>query len=233
MPFGLDPKDLSFLGGALSTLLAAFGYWTKTRHEQRRATRTVLYYLLEHHHHVRRAHESVRSLQTKFLAVMLDSLKVRGVQVSDEEWSKVRQQVAPLIRSFVSSEIQENLVSLQEPLERALADLARENPVLAYRLRGRERIMLLNEKITKLAGPDAAPDETALEFFEAFVGEIALGELRKSVYATARACDVLTLVKVHLAMKRQERPDPEEDVEVQTFVDDLVSTFLRVASAPR
>lgn len=231
MLFGLDPEELSFLGGALSTLVAAFSYRAKTRHEQRRATRTVLYYLLEHHHHVRRAHESVKPLQAKFLAIMRATLKTKGVDVSDQDWSNVQNQVAPLVRDFLSSELQELLGALREPLERALVDLARENPVLAFRIRGRDRIMQVNEKITKLAGPEVAPDEATLGFFEAFVGEVALSELRDCVYATARACDVITLFKVHRAMRRHYRPDPEENVELQKFVDDMLTTVLQPRTA--
>jgi hypothetical protein len=225
MFFDLDPKELSFLGGAASTLIAALSYWAKTRHEGRRATRTVLYYLLEVHHTVNRTHEVARSLPDKFMTVMRSSLQRKGVSITEAEWALAKTQVFPVLREFMSAELVELLTTLRDPLERALAELARENPVLAFRIRGRDQITLLNEKIQKFAGSSVGTDAATMATFETFIRDVALKELQDAIYAASFACDVLTLCKVHLSIRRSRRPLSEDDSEMEAFIESMLANI--------
>lgn len=225
MLFNLDPKEWSFLGGAASTLIAAVSYWAKTRHERRRATRTVLYYLLEVHHNVHRAHGLAKDLPAKFITLTKASLLRRGVSATEGEWLAATAQLTPMLRQFMSAEVTEIIHTFKEPLEKALAELAREDPVLAFRIRGRDRIMLVSEKLQKLVGGTSPDDRSTIAGLESFFRDVALKELQEAIYAAAFACDTLTLLKVHATLKRKQRLNSGvDDAEMQEFIDSMIAT---------
>jgi transcriptional regulator NrdR family protein len=228
----IDAKDLSFLGGALSTLIAALSYWAKTRHERRRATRTALYYLLELHYLAHRRRRAGDDVPAKVVDQMTAALKRRGISVQPVELATVEKQATIAIQSSMAEEVREALLSFKEPLEKVLSELAREDPVLAFRIRGRDSAMLLFDKVSESATATLTPSDQAIPVFNRFLGGAALRGLRDAIYSAALACDVITLAKVHWTMRKQLRDAPVENDEIDRFIEEMLQT-MQASSPPR
>src|SRR4030065_2050911 len=100
----MDAKVLGLLGTALSALIAAIGYYAKTKHERRRATRTVLYYLLELYHLTSKMQFCVKQFPAKYAEECTVALNARGLSFTEVEAKLLRDAMEHLIRDIGRSE---------------------------------------------------------------------------------------------------------------------------------
>jgi hypothetical protein len=223
----MDLKDLGVLGGAVSAVIAAISYWAKTRHERRRATRTALYYLLEAHHLVRR----INFATNHFLNELRAAFVAGGVAITDAELTSVTEQMTPLMRGFMQAPLEELSTEIRAPFATALADLAKEDPVLAFELRGRDKLLLLSQNIDAMVSQaltqaveigDGERSATRSNF-DAFLLDTAASELESAIRSTAWKCDLVTHIRVKLLLTRTAR---NEVGKLREFVADMVKKLV-------
>jgi hypothetical protein len=214
----MEPIEFSALTGAGSALVAALSYLAKTNHERRRVTRTVLYYLLELHHVTHRVRSAVLLLETELVKQLRIAYKSRDLPFNDAEATLAFVAAKPLLVEFGRKQLEGTVSTSAEAFAKALSDLARENPVLAFRLRGRDQITLLRQKIEGFAGlsganDSAGPRSPGLEWpqLDPLLFEVAEEELRQAIRATVWGCDVVT----HFKAKRLLRSAGDEQVSSQ------------------
>jgi hypothetical protein len=233
----LDPKDLSALGGAGGALIAALSYWAKTRHERRRSTRTVLYYLLEMHHVVHRVKAASDSFKSEFIEEFKAALRKRGLALNEAEAAAAMKQAAPVLARFGRLQIETTVAEIGEAFSKALADLSREDPLLAFRLRGRDQVLLLRRKIetfvTELETESSESGSTDISAFDEMLTGTTLEELQFAIRATAWRCDFLTHVqaKVLLYKARRETFSGEIREVVAGLVESYVSRLTTASKA--
>jgi hypothetical protein len=203
----MDPKDLGILGGAGSALIAALSYWAKTRHERRRATRTVLYYLLELHHVVHRMRAALEILESALVGELKAAFQARGFAFDESAAAAALKQAGPLIAGYGRIQLEGTVADSEDAFSKALVDLAKEDPVLAFRLRGRDQMTVVRQKLQAFASEHSAAlspeaSETNWSHFDEFLSTMALEELRTAIRATSWECDLLTHLKTNILLRK-------------------------------
>lgn len=202
----MDPAVLGIVGTGLSAVIASLSYWAKTRHDRRRATRVLLYYLLEMHHYARRL--SFGTFPEEFSAQCKQLLAANGVTLSEADEASLVPHLRQMLNAYIATELQDLATTISNPFDRALAELSREDPVLAFK-RGRDQVMLLSRKLEAVAKSATLPDQpqSALPFhqelgdFGEFLQEAAVAELVMAIRATAWRCDAITHLRVWLELR--------------------------------
>jgi hypothetical protein len=227
----MDLKDLGILGGAGSAAIAAISYWAKTQHERRRATRIALFYLLEAHHLARRLNVATNHLVAEFVKELKTAHEKGGSSITEAEATSATEQIEPLMRDMLRSMLEELSTDIRDPYAKALTELAREDPILAFKLRGRDQLLLISQNIDAFIA-QASAHAVAIEHAEpakpgqrlnAFLIDTMVTELDHAVRLTASRCDLLTRVQVLLLLRRTAR---REVGELREFVTDMVKKVL-------
>jgi hypothetical protein len=214
----MDLKDLSALGGAASALIAAFSYWAKTRHERRRATRRILFYLLELHHVAHRVRAASRGFRSEFLHVFGAAIQARGFVFNESETAAVLKQAEPVLAAFGRKQLEATVADSSEAFTNALADLSKEDPVLAFRLRGRDQLMLMPQKLESLLAQHTTPSNSTAPnvrdstVFDEFLAGMAIEDLELAIRAVARTCDFVTHLRVTLLLRKAARDQVSDDL---------------------
>lgn len=211
----MDPFALSALGAAGSAFVAACAYWAKTNHERRRVTRTVLYYLLELHHVLNRSSIALKSIENILLTEVRKALEARGQPFSEEDYKAAMKLALPHLARFALTELEASVAESADSFSKALSDLARENPILAFRLRGRDKLVLLGSKLqefTKLSTTSEKTLEEELSLLKQLLLSLSEEDLRNSIRSTAWGCDIITHLKVLVLLRRAQRKEPPEQL---------------------
>jgi hypothetical protein len=141
----MDVKVIAALIGVsgivVAACLSAFGYFWKTMLEAKRSYRKSLYLLLEIQHSIYSTLFDPKAATDEYYEHYANRLKAKGVeinkgQIEGELYNLVLNHFKSLVETQ-KTDIQQRLL---EPFEQSLMELATVNPVLAYRLRGRENI---------------------------------------------------------------------------------------------
>lgn len=232
----MDPVALGILGAALSGLIAAISYLAKTRHERRRTTRAVLYYLLELHHLVSRIHYGLKHFPEDYIAQCKRAMASKGLVLSDADAAKIDGDLRQVLHAFALAEMHGLSITIAEPLDKALAELSREDPVLAFRLRGKDQLMMLSRKLEATAAAITTPEQPApsVPFSQRyapvgnFVRQATVGELKAAIVATAWRCDLLTHLRVRLLLRSAARAQASGELKQLTadLVEDLVGQLV-------
>ncbi|MBC5782660.1 hypothetical protein H8N03_06865 [Ramlibacter sp. USB13] len=225
----IDLKDLSALGGAGGALIAAISYWWKTRHERRRATRTALFYLLELHHVLRRVYAASRWLKFELGPSLKASLRSRGIELNESEFTSMLAQVMPAFNQFGRSQIERSVAGMAEGLARSLVDLAKEDPVLAFRLRGRDQLLLMPQHVEQIAAGQTAsqpPGSSDSGWADAgeFFTTVSLEDLENAIRSTAKRCDLCTRFRVWKLL-RSAADDRDIKSVIQRLVDKAAASI--------
>ncbi|MFS2036993.1 hypothetical protein ACEN8I_23415 [Polaromonas sp. CT11-55] len=234
----MEPIELSALGATGSAFLAALAYWAKTNHERRRMTRTVLYYLLELHHVVNRVNMAMSSIESVLMAEMRRSLSTHGLTFNEDDEKETMKLALPYIARFAYGEIEGAVTEGSGDFNKALTDLARENPVLAFRLRGRDRVAVLGAKLEDFvqaasaqSGQANPTDDEFAHFNQVFL-KLSAEELKSAIRATAWGCDLITHFKVWRLLRATQDETSSQDLKdvVNMLVNEYVSSIAKSTS---
>lgn len=132
------------LGGvAFASFLGGFGYFLRTRSERLESRRVVLFYLLEIRHAFLANMFEPKDVLKQYLAYCDDFFKKNGI-VGDgdipEEIKSLLLNHFIAVRDFVQQRLEEEIVS---PFINALNELAKQAPIMAFKIRGKESISKL------------------------------------------------------------------------------------------
>lgn len=159
---------LSLAGIGLGALLSGIGYALKIRSERLSAKRLVLFYLLEIRAAVLTEYVTARRLTAIYLQICNAFWEKKGVSDIAGPLESIKDLVETHFSRLLGS-IKPNLDhGFLERYEQALMNLAQNDPVLAYRLRGREGLV---------AATKAQQDY--ISTFSASDSLLALGQLQK------------------------------------------------------
>lgn len=134
----------AMVGIAFAAILSAIGYWYRGRVESKRSARQVLYLLLEIRHALSASIFDSSKAATEYLIHYADRLSTYGFDIQLEE---VETKIGEIVKDYFSrvAEISKTDINerLLQPFEDSLSRLSQDAPVLAYRLRGKEKLELL------------------------------------------------------------------------------------------
>lgn len=127
-------------GVSVGALLGGLGYYLKSRNETQQTIKLVLYHLLELRHLLKSSYADPKEITEEYLNYCMTFFQKRGM--TDE--GKFPEALKTLIEKHFA-----DLLSAMKPridggfihsYEDALKELCKTDPVLAFKLRGRERI---------------------------------------------------------------------------------------------
>ncbi|MBB3169964.1 hypothetical protein [Simiduia aestuariiviva] len=131
-------------GLAFAALLSSIGYLYRGLIESKRSARKVLYILLEIRYALSASLFNADKSKNEYIRHYADRLKAKGIEVNRED---IDAQIGSMIENHFNSlakaaktDIKERLI---QPFEEALSELSQISPVLAYRLRGKEKLELI------------------------------------------------------------------------------------------
>ncbi|WFC62630.1 hypothetical protein EWH21_13180 [Pseudomonas sp. REST10] len=168
---------LVLVGITLAALLSSIGFYWRNRIEIKKSTRKVLYYLLEIRYAIHTSLINPDHTYSKYIQDISVEMKKRDMDLDIDELNKL---MAPVImkhltdiNSTVKTDIDEKVLA---PYETALLELATINPVLAYQLKGKEKLQeLLNHNKNYISHLNSEILPNLLSNFEH--GKQALAEL--------------------------------------------------------
>lgn len=237
-----DAQQLGLLGTATSAFIAAASYWSKVRHERRRSIRTALYYLLEVHHQLSRLLYGLETMPLRVTERCSAVFAERGISVSEPEKKTLAAALDLMMKAYAQGELRSLAESVSAPFAQVLAEVAKDDPVLAFQLRGRDQLVVGAYKYfemfdqQQLAAESEKPEvRRALDDLIDFLQEAALEQLRAAIRATAWKCDGLTTLRALWIVWREERGKASAVLEKMAdgYLDQVLSPFLeRMAGAP-
>jgi hypothetical protein len=133
---------ISLLGLCVTAILGSIGYFYKVRMEEKKSGRKVLYFLLETRHAIRTTLFNPSEMTEQYINACIEKLRARGLPFESDK--STEESLFPLIHSLFSNladaaktDIEHKLL---EPLNQSLLEFATVNPVLAYKLTGKEKL---------------------------------------------------------------------------------------------
>ena len=128
-------------GILIAAILSSAGYLYRVRLDSKRSARKVLYFLLEIRHAIIISSIDPDVGTDKYFDHFVNRMRNKGLPLEKEEMEKIfSEQICEHFKNVISTSgtnIEKRLVL---PFEAALLDMATVNPVLAYKLRGKEKI---------------------------------------------------------------------------------------------
>lgn len=130
----VDPKLAAAAGAVGSALLAACGYIAKIRYERKRTLRSTLFYLLQLRQCAVTDELIVTELPERVLSAFNAVLAERGLQLNGDELTSTVELARPILVAVAKRQSGAELQEIRTQLLKSLADLAKDQPILAYRL---------------------------------------------------------------------------------------------------
>lgn len=217
----MDAKTLGILGAALSSLIAAIGYYVKLRHERLRTTRTVLYHLLEMRHQLATAQYMTGKFLPDYLLACRKALNAQGTQISTSEGDEIERLGREHFRVFAVAQLERLRDDVFKPYRDALDILAKDDPLLAYQLKGKELFVAPTETSSQLLslpavmragvgdGDSVAMNALMANLVEDIIRESTLEDIGDAIRMVALECGLLTYIQIRILLWRNshmERP---------------------------
>jgi len=130
----INPKVAATAGAVGSALLAACGYIAKIRYERKRTLRATLFYLLQLRQCAATDELLVTQLPERVLLAFNSVLAERSLQLNDDEMRSMLELARPILVAVAERQSEGELQEIRAQLLKSLADLAKDQPILAYRL---------------------------------------------------------------------------------------------------
>ena len=191
------------VGGILiAAILSSAGYLYRIRLESKRSARKVLYFLLEIRHAIIISSMDPDVGTDKYFEHCVQRMRNKGYPLEKEEMAKIfSEQICEHFRNVISTSGTDIDKRLVIPFEDALLDMATVNPVLAYKLRGKEKVEKLishinthqasvSEKFIPMIEEDWVKDvmlETSSDIEEQVESEL-YGSLDDDILLLAKYC---------------------------------------------
>jgi hypothetical protein len=138
----MDTEVIAALIGLISlgALLGGIGYYLKTRQERMKNKKIVLFHLLEFRHQVKSSYVAPKELADEYFRICTSYFKKVGLSDGDEISQSIRSNVEDYMSNLVAAckpNIGEDFI---QSYEDSLKNLCATDPVLAFKLRGMERL---------------------------------------------------------------------------------------------
>lgn len=152
----MNKFDWTFIGALVSVALGWFlnelGQWLRTRKEDKKTKKQVLFYLLETH----------------FIFIQLDTFEIKELlnkkalsfipkeDQTEELKLQIDQLFARTLKGLSQENVSDKLDQIEEQYSYAVAELAKVDPITAYRLKGKTKILetmeMLHDHFEELKG---------------------------------------------------------------------------------
>lgn len=202
----------SIVSLTIGWLLNEFGSWFKERRENKRILKNVLFHLLEMLHSFQKLNISkdISKITEMTMKWIPEIEKVEGAK---EELNKFYLQI---FSGIFEQNVKEELAELEGNYIKSVEQLSHVNPVMAYRLKGRNKIMqgfeIMNHSISEMQNIIGINDsETTYVEPTQFVNilkpdivEASISTLKEEIIEIAKCVGIKTLKDVKYSFEKNE-----------------------------
>lgn len=235
---------IALIGVVLAALMSSAGYLYRNQTEHKKSARKVLYLLLEIRHSIIASLFDPDEATNEYVIHYTKRLNKKGIEATPENFTdNLKGMVSVHFHNIVSSLKTDIEARLLNPFEEALFELAAINPVLAYQLRGKEKLEKLvahtNQyqfKVTEQVEniEEAWARKVMLELSSDFKKD-ALNELsdtlNKDVLTLAKSCGWLDYWKCKTALDKGTSNKNKYDFEeLDIWIDKLLEKLVEAAN---
>ncbi|WP_092744952.1 hypothetical protein [Paracidovorax valerianellae] len=103
---------------------------------------------------VSRSSLALRAIEKGVVPELRRALAERGVTLDEKSAEEGLKLLMPQFSRLVFAEIQRSIAESADAYSKSLGELARENPVLAFRLRGRDKLAIFGKKMEEFVQAD-------------------------------------------------------------------------------
>lgn len=140
-----DPKIIiaiiGVVGIVLSALFSSIGYFYKLSIDRKKTTRKVLYLLLEIRSSITKSIFDPTLAADVFINRYIEKLNARGIKLKKTDFSQEQLTfMADHFKNIITSTKIDIESRLLKPFEDALFEMSSINPILAFKIRGKEQI---------------------------------------------------------------------------------------------
>jgi len=194
-------------------MLAAAGYIAKIRYEKKRTLRTTLYYLLQLRQSAVMDELLVTELPERVISAFNSVLADHSWQLTDAEKDFMVREARPILVTVAERQSAAEQQEVRSQLLRALSELAKDQPILAYRL---------SAALPDLKLPDGASDVRPTDFpaevsgiAETISRSIQIGfhaegarqlkrKLSRLIHMASFEVGVLPFIETYLVLRKQD-----------------------------
>ncbi len=229
-------------GITLSALLGGFGYFFKVRAESLKVTRQTLFYLLEFRAHTLASAFDSSELYSQYLKRCenyFEQKKIEGIEFPNEN--------KQLILAFFSEIIEQITPQLSSDFidgyENTIVNLAKEKPILAYKLRGKEvssnMVNVQKRYLEQVQNTELFRLDNGIgEFLKKQASQVhnnGLSEILKVIeedlLLVSKACGFIHYLKVRSIVKKRIKPSMNiDDINIEEVFDSMFIAFSKHVS---
>lgn len=232
-------------GILIAAIVSSVGYSYKSWTEHKRSTRKVLYLFLELRHAIVSSLFDPKEATEEYISHYAKRLKNKGIEVDRKDMvSQLKDLVQGHFVNLISAIKIDIEAKLLTPFENALLEMATVNPVLAYQIRGKEKIEKLithtnayqqnvkNDLIDQIEQKWLKDvfEETTIELKNESLNELAT-TLDNEVLSLAKGCGWLDHRKCKKAIAKGINYDNRYNFEeLDVFIDKFVEKIIKAAN---
>lgn len=245
MIYGIDVKIIAALialfGVLLASTLSAGAYFYKVRVEAQKSTKKSLYYLLEIRYFILTSLFDPKKETEAYIDHYSEHLSAKGIKLTRQDFEDT---LVDLIRGHfenimatLKTKVENELV---QPYEDSLLELATINPVLAYSLKGREKLgeLLSKAKNYSESVPENIDIPEGMEWLTDLVPDIStemsenavedsLSQLEADITALAKTCGRKTYKNTkEMLKKRLTFDDKDTFSELDIYMDQVIQKMI-------
>lgn len=163
-------------------------------------------------HHFAATEYGIAKFPEQYLAVANATLKRNEIVIPDTQREALVQQLRQFVRDIQAAKVEALGMQIIEPFLRALSDLARDDPLLAYDLKGKEVIKSVSSLVTGIPSVANALEvpseeehvkEILMINLDDLDREVTLEVLADAIRQVARKCGPTVYLRTIRAIKRQ------------------------------
>lgn len=212
--FAIDPKLLAALGAVGSAMLAAAGYIAKLRHERKRTLRVTLFYLLQLRHSAVVDELIATQLPERVIKALNTALSDQKLELADAEIESLVREARPILAAVAERQSAAELQEIRGQLAKSLSDLAKDEPVLAFRLSAGLPSLKLPDGASDVRPADFPPQAATIATsiatsirtgFHAEGARLLQQKLSGLIHMASLEIGILSFIQTYLLVRRQDR----------------------------
>lgn len=235
---------IGLVGISLGAFLSGLGYFIKVRSERQKNKKTVLFYLLEIRQLIKSEYANSEEFSNNYFKACENYLQNKGIADNTSISISLKELIKDHFAKIINATKPSIGINFISSFEKSVELLSQDNPVLAYKLKGRQDLknilLVQNDYIEKFntleefhSEPEIIRSATSNHMIKLnhSVVEDLIKDIDTDINLLAWNCGFLTWWKCRPILKETSKPEVEfESDEITKFFDEFLSVLANAAN---
>jgi hypothetical protein len=230
---------IGLIGISLGALLGGVGYYLKSRSERLQAKKLVLFHLLEFRHLLKSSYVDPKEITAEYLKYCTAIFLKLGVNLDDDVPEELKKLIENHMASLVEAMSPKISPAFIHSFENSLHSLCKDEPVLAFQLRGKEQlteVLTIQENYIKnftnsnLFGSYQKDNEVAskqLNDMNNRATKELIKDIDQDISLISRYCGIYTWFNCRSIIKKKSKPKVcFKDTGIEKLLEETFKEFL-------